>query len=363
MATKKPLARFWKALDEIPEATTDRREWSLRLGDDWPVAAVFLKTTGRLAKEITCPSPGGDGCPRKLVKHADGRFRAVCGNKPAECDPVDLTRDDVTCLTLDRAKLAAVVGAIFNVEAESTPLGDGAAIVVGSHGVAAGVGILIVLLIPGPMEIIAAETPTELAVGAGPIAIAVPTPRSIPKNLKATLAAQGHAILALTEITAVKDHRLVGIRPADELLAALREKLLRAQAPTTSGRAWLLPADARWEDLTFDFTADEVVNVQFGKETRRFEPEQFGLKNKKNGRPTSGWILLRSIARQGGGLTWTDRTASATIKKQKQLLSSRLRTLFGIEADPIPARGKAYQALFTIRDSTPQGAPARAGRR
>jgi hypothetical protein len=235
--------------------------------------------------------------------------------------------------------------------------------VVGSHGVAAGVGIPIVLMIPGPMEVTPAATLTELGVGAGPVAVAVPTLRSIPHSLKAVLAAQGHAVLALTEITTVKDHRLVGIRPADELLAALREKLLAAQAPTTSGRAWLLPADARWEDLTFDFTADEVVNVQFRKETRRFEPEQFGLKNKKNGRPTSGWILLRSIARQGGGLTWTDRTASATIKKQKQLLSSRLRTLFGIEADPIPARGNAYQALFTIRDSTPQGAPARAGRR
>lgn len=242
MAMKKPLARFWKALDEIPEATTDRREWSLRLGDDWPVAAVYLTATGRLAKEITCPSPGGDGCPRKVVKHADGRFRAVCGSKPAECDPVDLTRDEITCLALDRAKLAAVVGAIFNAEAESTSLGDGSAMLVGLHGVAAGIGIPIVLMIPGPMSVASADTLTALGVGAGPLAIAVPTPRSIPQSLNSALDAQGHAVLPLAEITTVKDHRLIGRRAADELLAKLREKLLAGLASTVSGRGWrLLP--------------------------------------------------------------------------------------------------------------------------
>ena len=76
---KTPLLRFWKALDEIPEATTDRREWAQRLGDDWSVAAAYLKSTGRLVREIACPSPGGEGCPRKVVRHTDGRFRAVCG--------------------------------------------------------------------------------------------------------------------------------------------------------------------------------------------------------------------------------------------------------------------------------------------
>ena len=365
MATKKPLARFWKALDEIPEATTDRHEWSLRLGDDWPAAAVFLKSTGRLAKEIACPSPGGDGCPRKVVKHADGRFRAVCGNRPAECDPADLTRDEVTCLTLDRAKLAAAVGAIFNAEAEPIPPGDRAAMVLGSHGVAAGIGIPIVLMIPGPMEIISAETPTELGVGAGPIAIAVPTPRSIPKHLKAMLAAQGHAILALTEITTVKDHRLVGSRAADALLSGLREKLLAGHAPTIYGRVWLLPANTRWEDLTFDLVADDAVNVRFGTETRKFGPEQLGMRNKKNGKPTLAWTFLQTIAVKAGTLSWNDREASVGLKKQKQLLSTLLRNAFGIPDDPIVWRASqgTYQARFTIRDSTPDSASARGGRR
>lgn len=359
----KSLARFWKAIDEIPGAITDRREWSASLGEEWPEIAAYLKPVGRLAKQITCPSPGGDGCPRKIAKHGDGRYRAVCGNKPAECDSIDVTRDEITCLALDRKKLAAAVGTMLNATPESGDQQYGAVMLIGSHAVAAGIGIPIVLMIPGPMAAISLEILPEVD---GPAAIVVPTPGSIPHQLKAALKSSGHSVLALSEIGGVDDqHRLIGLQPAEILLSSLREKLFASQSSTAPGRVWVLPADARWEELTFEFTADEVLNVRFRKEPRRFEPEQFGMKSKKNGRPTSGWILLRSIARQGGSLTWKDRMASTMIKKQKQLLSSRLKILFGIEDEPIPARAatRAYQVRFTIRDSTPASAPARTGRR
>jgi hypothetical protein len=126
-----------------------------------------------------------------------------------------------------------------------------------------------------------------------------------------------------------------------------------------------LPANTRWEDLTFEFTAEEVVNVRFRQETRRYEPEHFGMKSKKNGRPTTLWTLLRSIAQLAGSLTWRDRAASTTTKKQKQLLSSRLMSLFGILGDPIPWRPaqRAYVARFAICDCTPVGGHARSGHR
>ena len=347
--TTKPLARFWKALDEIPEATTDRREWSLRLGDDWLIAAAYLRATGRLAKEIACPSPGGDGCPRKIVEHADGRLRAVCGNKPTECDPVDLTREEVTCLTLDRAKLSAAVGAMLNAEGEFSP-GNGAAMIVGSHGVAAGIGVPIVLMIPGPMGNMSAETLTELDVNRGPVAIVVPTSRSIPQSLKATLAAAGHTILPLAEIATVKDHRLVGIRAAEALLAGLREQLLAEQA-VPSTRAWFLPADARWEELAFEFTADEVVNVQFRDQTKRFEPEHLSMKDRRSGSPTEQWALLKILANCEGKFGWSNSEAKVKVKKRKQELAQKLRAAFGIEDEPVfwNRKTKVYQTRFSIR--------------
>jgi len=361
--TPRPLARFWKSLDDIPGAVTNRWEWSLRLKDELPAAECYLISTGRRAKEIACPSPGGDGCPRKIVKHGDGRFRAVCGNKPAECDPIDVTGEEIACLAVDRKKLAAAVCTLLSATSEPGIQERGAAMLVGSHAVAAGVGIPIILLIPGPMAEVSLEMLPELD---GPAAIVTPTIGSISQQFKTTLKSRGHCILALSEIGSVDDqHGLTGLQSAEKLLSPLREKLLASQASAASERIWLLPADARWEDLTFEFTAAEVVNVRFRQETRRFEPEQFGMKSKKNGRPTIHWTLLRSFAQLAGSLTWKDQAASAKIKKQKQLLSRRLIELFGITGDPIPWQPgqPAYVARFTISDRTAGNGRARSGSR
>lgn len=43
----------------------------------------------------------GEGCPRQ-VQERDGRFVAVCGNVPAECEPIPLTKTELAVLALDR---------------------------------------------------------------------------------------------------------------------------------------------------------------------------------------------------------------------------------------------------------------------
>jgi hypothetical protein len=160
---------------------------------------------------------------------------------------------------------------MLNATPESGARDGGAVMHVGSHAVAAGVGIPIVLIIPGPMAAISLDILPELD---GPAAIVIPTPNSIPHHLKTALKSRGHVVLALSEIGGVGDqYRLTGLQPAETLLSPLREKLLAGQTSTASGRIWILPADTRWEDLTFEFTAEEVVNVRFCQETRRFEPE------------------------------------------------------------------------------------------
>ena len=211
---------------------------------------------------------------------------------------VDLTRKEATYLTLDRAKFAGVVGEIFEREGESATPSKGAAMVVGTHGVAAGIGIPIVLMIPGPMEVVSEDTLTALGAGSGPFAIAIPNRGSISKAMTASLTGQGHAILALSEITEVKDHRLVGTRRADELLSGLRQRQLSRQAPAVSGRAWLLPADARWEELAFEFTGPESLNIRFRGDTRMFDPQLLGMKRKRTGMPTSQWAALQSLRRE-----------------------------------------------------------------
>ena len=55
------------------------------------------------------PVPGGAGCPRRVVRHDDGSIRAVCGDSPKVCDDLDLTRDDIAILGLDRPKLIRAI--------------------------------------------------------------------------------------------------------------------------------------------------------------------------------------------------------------------------------------------------------------
>ena len=101
--------RFWKSLDALTDAATDAREWRARLGPEWPVGGPLLRPTGTLATSIACPSPGGAGCPRRVIRHDDGSIRAVCGESPRICDDLDLTRDDIVMLGLDRPKLIRAI--------------------------------------------------------------------------------------------------------------------------------------------------------------------------------------------------------------------------------------------------------------
>ena len=84
------ISKFWKTLDALTDAATDRREWASLLGDEFGCVVVnesgcplpLVRSTGTPATSIACPSPGGEGCPRRVVHHDDGTFRAVCGDSP-----------------------------------------------------------------------------------------------------------------------------------------------------------------------------------------------------------------------------------------------------------------------------------------
>jgi hypothetical protein len=189
---------------------------------------------------------------------------------------------------------------------------------------------------------------------AAPFALTTPTDRFVGAQAREKITLAGGIQVPLDGVVGVDDHnRLVGQRPPEAVFARVREAVARPAAGSRPARAWVLPADARWEELTFDFVADEVINVRFRGDTRRFEPEHLGMKNQKNGRPTLQWTLLQQMAVGGGQVAWTDRAATDRIKKQKQALSDRLTAAFGIEKDPIDWSDEsgAYVARFVLQAS------------
>jgi hypothetical protein len=182
-----------------------------------------------------------------------------------------------------------------------------------------------------------------------PFAVATPTDRFVGAETRARIRSVGGLHVLLCDALGADAHgTLVGQHPSQEVFAPVRQSVTLGPQ-----RAWVLPPDARWEELALDFVEFEVINVRFRSETRKLEPEHLGMKNRKNGRPTLQWSLLQQMALAGGQLAWSDPDATIRIKKQKQEMSNRLKAAFGIEGSPIKwdeARS-AYVARFVLRAS------------
>jgi len=346
----KMLPRLCSSLDDLSGPATDRRDWVDRLGDEWPAVQHMLRSTGALASSVDCPSPGGDGCPRRVVELKSGVYRAVCGNMPADCPPLDLTRDDVAILKLDRHILADELARAF--EATGSFRDDGAVVQIGSHYVYAGVGIPMFLVLREPQTPFSIEHPALRL--SNEKAVLLPTKNSLPIAEQHALRERGHLVLILSEVVGLDDEgRIVAIGPPAELFGPLRRRYREAGK---SSLVWPLPPGARWEDLRFEFIARDVLNVHFGASHRRLEPDTLGMRSKKNGNPTSAWTLLMSIVIKDGCVAWARTKENDRYRKQKQALSKALKAAFGLADDPIPwdELRHEYVARFISRNNIPK---------
>ena len=198
------------------------------------------------------------------------------------------------------------------------------------HQVAAGRGVPVVLLWARAPDQAAQAIAFLVHAMDAPFAVATPTDRFVGAEARAAIRSAGGMHFLLCDAVGADDHgTLAGQHAPDDIFASVRQSV--TPGPEL---AWVLPPDARWDELVIDFVEREVVNIRFRSETRRFEPEHLGMKNRKNGRPTLQWTLLKQLALAGGELDWRDRGTTTSIKKQKQALSNRLKAAFGIEEAP-----------------------------
>jgi len=84
-------------------------------GRDWNSLSKYFLPTSRLASSVKCPSPGGAGCPRRIVEHTFHDIVAVCGNSPKVCEPVRLTRQDLIIYELNINKLLRDLNDLFRI--------------------------------------------------------------------------------------------------------------------------------------------------------------------------------------------------------------------------------------------------------
>lgn len=361
------ISKFWKALDALSDAATDRREWASLLGDEFGCVVVdepgcclpLLRSTGTRATSIACPSPGGDGCPRQVVHHDDGTIRAVCGDSLKACADLDLNKNDIMIYGLDRVGLARSIAAALDLSNRPATFDRRPVFRIGSHDVFAGRGFPVFLTVPGPLAPEDAAQFDEVIAHPGPRLLLAPTLSSIPAQLATALDRESVVHMGLEDLVDLDDAgRFQLCQPSTVVFADLRAQVASGMDNAVSNLAWALPTDARWEEIGIRFVADEVVNVSFRGETRRFEPDGLGLKSAKNGKPKAAWAYLKAFAMQGGRLPVHHAKSTETSKhqKQKQALSKVLRAAFGIAEEPLPTVGDEYVARFVANaDDLQQG--------
>ena len=351
------LPRFWKALRDVPGATTDTLDWRTRLGDEFQSARHYLKSTGELATAVDCPSPGGEGCPRRVMRIRAGGYRAVCALAPAECDSISLSAADLVVLTLDRPGLTSAL--CIAMDASPTQLQSDwrNAVSVGSHFIAAGVSAPVILAMPRLHCDTSYEDLRHAGLGRDAAIILAPTRDCISPETRARLTDDGHQVLELPatiSIDTAGSLRLV--QPPAVLLAPVRTALAAKLGAATPQRVWHLPPGTIWGQLVFSLISNEVLNVTFQGQVRRIDPADFGMSDRRTLRTTNAWGFLRVLAETSGKMGPLDASTVAGHKKSKQALSKALQAAFGLSGDPIgwvPV-SRTYQSLFIMRDERPQ---------
>ena len=185
-----------------------------------------------------------------MVRHDDGSIRAVCGESPKVCDDLDLARDDIAILGLDRPKLIRAIAVALSLSERQAAPAAGAVIEIGTHDVHAGRGFPVFLVVPGPWFGDGIEPFAELAAVSGPRVLLTPTRRSLGAAATRYLDTIGVTRFALADILVADDrHRLVATQPVEVLFAELRSAVAGASArrpiPIWSGPCRRTPAGRR----------------------------------------------------------------------------------------------------------------------
>jgi hypothetical protein len=344
---------FWRALGSIPGAATSRFEWRVLLGEEWSTVAPLLRSTGTVVTRVSCPSPGGDGCPRRVVRHRDGRIVAVCGDPERQCDTIDLMLDDIVTHELDREKLTDALCRLLGLERELQPLSfAGPAWQVGWYEPVAGQRFAMVLILP--VECDQAHHAAVRLRGhyERPFLLATPTRTAVEPQTEEYLHAGRSRLLVLEEVLGVEP--AAGwqlLRAAEDLLGTFRRDLVGEVRFGTPQHRFPTPPGTSWHNVTIRFINGHEVEPRVrGQGGGVFNYAHMGMAKTNKDEPTLQWDLLRGLAEGRGELPWPRAVHRRTVQKRRERLANHLRGFFGIDEDPfedLPG-GRGFKTRFMI---------------
>ncbi|MGI6246635.1 MAG: hypothetical protein ACOYJQ_12810 [Pseudochelatococcus sp.] len=364
---------FWRTIERVPGHATDTLDWKVDLIDCWTQVERYLPETSKYAERIDCPWPGGEHCPRHVVRHAGGLVRAVCSDPGRLCETLDINPDDIRIRELDRRRLFADIATALGLVAPTAPSRGAVFLHIGDHAIAAGRSFPVFAALTSPRAPLSRADVLDIDRRNLPFVLLVTSLGAIDPDVSAFLAARQGRVLTWAEclhFALAPRKGFVAAMPLVDLfapeIAALANAGDVAQRPVMT-----LPANARWSDLRFAFREEAVLNVSYlGQAPARLEPDQIGMRDERNGKPNRQWRLLLVCAALGGALPRSfpistikgRRPASDIVRilgqfqrgyeKQRQLLAAALRERFGIDEDPFSGADDCYEARFLVDASS-----------
>lgn len=102
----KSLKSFWWACEKLASAGV-MREWEKEIRDPEVLAAAvrLITPTDQAAQSFPCTNEHWCACSHEVVTHKDGSMVAICTCDDGECDPIPVTKDDLTVYEMDHTKI------------------------------------------------------------------------------------------------------------------------------------------------------------------------------------------------------------------------------------------------------------------
>lgn len=343
--------RLWQTLDELPGLAAPNLEWRKRLGKEFDQVGKLLRPTSELAASVDCPSPGGDGCPRRVIDRGGGEFVAVCGDSPRNCDDLPLTKPDLVIHRIDEAVLCKGIVAALGLSAPAaTGTGQSGILHVGNFEPIAGKRFPVYLAIQ-----IEADSLESLAVRLWGVAntafiLLTPTRRPVELSLAEKMVGWKARTAALADLLEGNGANFAATDAARTLLAEFRAAVLPTEE-TKAGMRFPTPAGATWGDVAIKFLDGHRVSIRCKTESGVFNFTDMGFSGRKNAEPDVQWQLLQALALGHGQIGWKSGSADAKNKKRKQTLNERLAAFFGIDGEAITWDKEAgvYRCQFTLQ--------------
>ncbi len=132
-----------------------------------------------------------------------------------------------------------------------------------------------------------------------------------------------------------------------EALKRVREK---EEIAGQKGRDPLGVSD--WEGVEIEFLSEERVQIRVGNAIENRNHAEMGFVDKRNGKASQSWGILRTFAQCRGVIPESARSGTEWLSHQKQIARMRktLQEHFLLAGDPVPfIEGIGYRARFKIR--------------